>query len=89
MKGVRRPRRQVRSLDAKNAYLQGEKIERDLFMQLPAGGIPGVPAGSVLKANVPIYGTGDACRGWWLTLRKSALECEWVESVLEPALFYL
>ncbi len=54
-------------MDAKNAYLQGDAITRELYLRPPAGGIPDLnsPTGSLMKAKVPIYGTGDAARGWW------------------------
>ena len=85
--GPKGPRRQLRKKDARNAYLQGDHIERELYMRLPAGGIPGAAPGSLLRARVPIYGTGDAARGFWLKVRKTLLQCGWVQSQLEPALF--
>ena len=48
-----------------------------------------MPAGSLLKANVPIYGTGDAARGFWLKMQKVFASSSWTASALEPALFYL
>ena len=83
------PKRQLEKLDAKNAYLQGDAIERDLYLRLPQGGLPGVAPGSLLKANVPIYGTGDAARGFWLKMQKVFAASGWTPSALEPALFYL
>ncbi|CAK0836068.1 unnamed protein product [Prorocentrum cordatum] len=61
------PARVVRNMDAKSAYLQGDVIDRELYLRPPSGGMFGVslPEGSLLRANVPIYGSGDAARGWW------------------------
>ncbi len=41
------PRRVVRKMDAKNAYLQGDAITRELYLRPPAGGIPGL--------NLPLH----------------------------------
>ena len=87
--GAKGPTRPLEKLDAKNAFLQGDALERDLYLRLPQGGLPGVPPGSVLKANVPIYGTGDAARGFWLKMLKVMAASSWTQSALEPALFYL
>ena len=45
--------------------------------------------GSLMKAKVPIYGTGDAVRGWWKKISGSLEDSQWRASALEPALFYL
>ena len=65
--GAARPRRVIRKMDAKNAYLQGDSTTRELYLRPPAGRILGVDMkpGSLMKAKAPIYGTGDAARGWW------------------------
>jgi hypothetical protein len=76
-------------MDAKNAYLQGDAITRELYLRPPAGGIPGVDLkpGSLMK--VPIYGTGDAARGWCKKISQSLKDSKWRASALEPALLYL
>ena len=56
----------LKSLDATNAYFQGEKLIRDLFTRPPKGfALPGVLAGSVIKAARSIYGAVDGARAWW------------------------
>ena len=64
----------VRTGDIKNAYFQGMKLTRIVLMRQPRGGLPddSVKYNSTdhtnddyLLAQVPIYGTGDASRGWW------------------------
>ena len=54
--------------DIQNAYLQGLEVDRLILYRIPKGGIPGedVPDGTVIAARVPIYGTEDAGRGFWL-----------------------
>ena len=45
--------------------------------------------GALLRAKVPIYGAGDAARGFWLKISRSLHQSGWESSQLEPALFYL
>ena len=62
----------IRSADIKSAYLQGKQNDRIILYRIPKGGIPeeGVAEGDVLAARVPIYGTKDAGRGFWLRLKE-------------------
>ena len=45
-------------------------MDRVILYRIPKGGIPeeGINEGDVIAARVPIYGTKDAGRGWWLKL---------------------
>ena len=58
----------IRSADITNAYLQGKEVDRTILYRIPRGGIPecGVPEGAVIAARVPINGTKDAGRGFFL-----------------------
>ena len=60
-----------KSADIKSAHLQGKQNDRIIFYRIPKGGIPeeGIGEGDVLAARVPIYGTKDAGRGFWLRLK--------------------
>ena len=62
----------IRSADISSAYLQGKQNDRIILYRIPGGGIPGegVEEGSVIAARVPIYGTKDAGRGFWLRLSR-------------------
>ena len=66
----------IRSADVSNAYLQGVPVNRVILYRIPRGGIPeeGLPDGVVIAARVPIYGTRDAGRGFWLKLREVVTE---------------
>jgi len=75
--------------DIKNAYFSGKEIGRELYLLPPRGGLPGVGAGQILKAKKAIYGFAEAARLFWLALRDHLMSDGWVESRLEPALFYL
>eukprot|EP00972_Heterocapsa_arctica_P043701 6451356-Heterocapsa_arctica.AAC.1 len=52
--------------DVTGAFLQGQKIERELYFRLPKNlgplTIPGVQDGDLLRLNKSIYGLNDASR---------------------------
>ena len=77
------------SKDVKNAYFSGREIGRELYLQQPKGGLPGLKKGQLLRAKKAIYGFSEAARLFWLALREHLVSDGWVESRLEPALFYL
>eukprot|EP00439_Symbiodinium_sp_Y106_P057534 s2587_g8.t1 len=54
--------------DVEGAFLRGDALDPRrgrLFIDLPPGGVPGVPAGSVVEAVKTIYGLADAPKAWW------------------------
>lgn len=61
---------------------------REVYLEPPRGGLPGVAKGVLLRARKAIYGFAEAARLFWLALREHLLSDGWVESSLEPALFY-
>jgi len=65
----------IKSADIQSAYLQGKPVDRVILYKIPRGGIPehGVKEGAVIAARVPIYGTKDAGRGFWLRLKEDML----------------
>lgn len=75
--------------DIKNAYFSGRELGRELYLIPPRGGLPGVKPGQILRAKKAIYGFAEAARLFWLALRDHLVSDGWVESRLEPALFYL
>ena len=56
---------QIGSLEIKSAFLQGQKIERDVYIKPPK------EAGTdrLWKLNKTVYGLGDASRGWYLRVK--------------------
>ena len=60
--------------DITASFLQGERMTRTLALRPPKGGLPGVPEGSLLLAQKPVYGTKDAPRGFWRRLHRVCLE---------------
>ena len=49
-------------LDVRSAYLQGDKIDRELFLQPP----PFYNNGKLGKLNITVYGLCDAARAWFI-----------------------
>ena len=55
-------RLRLKCADLSNAYFQGEKMDRLLLLNPRRCGLPGEGENYyMMAANVPIYGTGDAC----------------------------
>ena len=81
----------IKSADISSAYLQGKQNDRVILYRIPKGGIPeeGIEEGSVLAARVPIYGTKDAGRGFWLRLKEVATENGYILNKILPTMFSL
>jgi hypothetical protein len=77
--------------DISNAYLQGKENDRVILYRIPKDGIPeeGVAGGTVILARVPIYGTADAGRGFWLKLKEVILEQGYSLNQILPTMFTL
>jgi hypothetical protein len=58
------------SKDVKNGYFSGREIGRELYLQQPKGGLPGLKKGQLLRAKKAIYGFSKAARFFWLALRE-------------------
>ena len=75
----------VKSLDIRSAFLQGEILERDVFLKPP------VEAGlehQLWKLRKALYGLGDASRKWYLKVKNILLSLGVQMSVFDEALFY-
>ena len=81
----------IRSADISNAYLQGNEVDRIILYRIPKGGIPeeGIEEGMVIAARVPIYGTKDAGRGFWLKLKEVVLSRGYTANNILPTMFSL
>ena len=77
------------SKDVKNAYFSGKSVSRDIYLEQPRGGLPDLKPKQLLKAKKAIYGFSEAARMFWLALKEHLESDGWVESRLEPALFFL
>ena len=77
--------------DISNAYLQGKENDRVILYRIPKDGIPeeGIAGGTVILARVPIYGTADAGRGFWLKLKEVILGEGYSLNQILPTMFTL
>ena len=77
------------SKDVKNAYFSGKAVDREIYLEQPRGGLGNLQHGQLLRARKAIYGFSEAARLFWLALKEHLESDGWVESRLEPALFFL
>ena len=75
--------------DVANAFFNGDLDGRELYLELPPLGIPGVARGSLLKCKKAVYGLVNAPKQWWRKMRTTLLELGAKESILEPCLFWV
>ena len=76
----------IHSIDIKAAFLQGQVIDRVIYVQPPKECEPDTSV--VWKLNKCVYGLVDASRNWFLSVKKELEHLQCVESKLDPALFY-
>ena len=69
----------LRTFDVKTAFLSGEEQTRDIYVEPPKDGLPGVPKGSLLKLVKGVYGLKEAPRLWDLKARDLITQCGWKE----------
>ena len=75
--------------DDKNAYFHEKDIGREISVQQPRGGLPGLNPRQLPKALKAIYGFAKSARLFWLALKEMLENDGWVRSLMEPALFFL
>ena len=59
-------------------------MQRVVYVTPPKEGLPGVPAGALLKTNRHIYGGPDEGRAFWSKLQKELLDIAVKTSTFEP-----
>ena len=72
------------SLDVKTAYLQGDEIQREVYLKPP---IEGEWAG-LWKLRKTVYGLKDAAKAWYGKVVKIVKELKGERSKLEPNIFF-
>ena len=80
----------LKGSDVTNAYFQANPLTRLLLMRQPTGGLgdPDVPAEACLLCRVPIYGSIDAGRGFYLRMDSEVKTAGMKASKVMPALYY-
>ena len=72
------------SLDFTSAFLQGEEIDRKIFLKPPRDVCTKSEVWSLKKC---LYGLNDAPRSWYVKVRKSLISLGGVQSLFDGALF--
>ena len=75
---------QIHSVDVKAAYLQGDTINRDLYLKPP----PEYDNGKLWRLKKTVYGLCDAARAWYNRVKGVLLSMSAVMCTLEPSVFY-
>ena len=80
----------LKGSDVTNADFQAKPLTRLLLMKQSAGGLgdPDVPAEACLLCRVPIYGSIDAGRGFYLRTDSEVKDAGMKASKVMPALYY-
>lgn len=75
---------EIYSIDIKNAFLQGDELERVVFMKPPPEySVPG----TLWRLRKSVYGMVEAARKWWDRISQRLTEINCVQSKLDPCLF--
>lgn len=75
---------ECRTLDIKTAYLQGERIEREVILRPPEEFETGV----LWRLNKTVYGLKDAAKAWYKKVVKIVEELGGRKCRLEPNIFF-
>ena len=81
----------MKSCDVTNAYFQAAPATRLMLMAQPKGGVPdsSIPPEACFICRVPVYGSVDAGRGFYLRMDFEVKDCEFIASKILPALHIL
>ena len=74
------------SYDVRSAFLQSDKLERDVFTKPPPDKFR---KGFVWKLIKPVYGLVDASRQWFFTIKHYLLKLGMTQSLGDSCLFLL
>ena len=75
---------QINSLDVQSAFLQGQKMERDVFLKPP----PEANTSDVWHLKKCVYGLNEAARKWYLRLSEELAKLGVMKSKYDGAIFY-
>ena len=75
----------IKSGDVKNAYLQGEKLDREVFMEPP---IEKRKPNTIWKLQKSVYGMNDAGRRWFFKVEETLVTLGCKQSSLDHCLFF-
>ena len=75
-----------KSIDVKSAFLQGNKLDREVLLKSPKEA-PNMN-GKLWRLNKAVYGLSDASRVWYFTVKQRLLDLGCIQVKSEPAMFY-
>ena len=75
---------QASSLDVKSAFLQGNQIDRDLYLKPPKE----ADAGNLWKLKTTVHGLSDASRVWYLRVKEELFKVGTETCKYDKAIFY-
>ena len=76
-------------LDFTQAFHAGDKIERELYAELPPEGIPKIHARQLLRLKKTCYGLTDGPYAWYRHITRVLSELGYETSKADPCLFFL
>lgn len=82
-------RQEVFQGDLEEAFLQGKKTTRLVYVKQPPEGVPGLHPDQLLKMGKEVYGTVRGSASWRESLVEEIKKLEYEQSCLDPCLFIL
>ena len=77
------------TIDIKGAYLQSNKLDRDIFVKPPPDVQKTLEDGTVWKLNKPMYGLDDSGRKFYLKVKEILLGMNFAEMNEDNAFFFM
>ena len=77
----------IQAIDIKSAFLQGDKLTRNVYVKPPKES--NLPANKLWKLKKCLYGLKDASRQWYLRIKKTLREHGFKKSKYDGGLFYI
>ena len=74
----------IESTDIKSAFLQGELLDRDIYVEPPP---EAKQEGVIWRLNKCIYGLNDASRKWFKKVESELIALGCIQCKLDPAVF--
>ena len=78
---------ELEGFDVEAAFLTGNKMSREVYFKPLKGGLPGLPAGCLLRAVKGLFGVPEAPRLWYLEISETAIKSGWRRVHATPCVF--
>ena len=77
----------MKTTDIKSAFLQGKRLERDVYLTPPKEAH--VKENNIWKLKHCLYGLNDAARQFYHSIQEELIKLGCIKSSLDPALFFV